>query len=254
MSGSPPTVHIQNANLHYKNLLLFDNLNLTLPAGKWICLLGPSGIGKTSLLRLLAGLSTGSEVSAKITASDNLPLAGRLAYMAQEDLLMPWCSVLNNVLLGSRLRHEKAVTENSQRALNLLEKVGLKKYVAAKPAVLSGGMRQRVALARTLMEQHPIVLMDEPFAALDIITRLRLQELAAELLINSTVLLVTHDPLEALRLSDEIYVMRGSPAQLSDAIKPTGIKPRAVNDPQLLALQAELLQQLMRAQAQPSPG
>ena len=245
---TPPAISIQDATLRYQNLLLFDHLNLTLPTGKWVCLLGPSGVGKTTLLRLLAGLSTGSEVNAKITASDNLPLAGRLAYMAQEDLLMPWCSVLNNVLLGSRLRHEKGIAENRQHALNLLEKVGLKKYADAKPAVLSGGMRQRVALARTLMEQHPIVLMDEPFAALDIITRLRLQELAAELLINCTVLLVTHDPLEALRLSDAIYVMRGSPVQLSDAIKPIGVKPRAVNDPQLLELQAELLQQLMQAQ------
>jgi putative hydroxymethylpyrimidine transport system ATP-binding protein len=248
MSGSTPTIYIQNASLHYKNLLLFDHLNFTLPAGKWICLLGPSGVGKTSLLRLLAGINTGSHVNAQITTSDHLPLTGRIAYMAQEDLLMPWCSVLNNVLLGSHLRHEKETTKNREYALHLLEKVGLKKYAYAKPNALSGGMRQRVALARTLMEQHPIVLMDEPFASLDIITRLRLQELAAELLINRTVLLVTHDPLEALRLADEIYVMRGLPAQLGTAIKPQGGKPRAVNDPQLLELQAELLQQLMQAQ------
>jgi putative hydroxymethylpyrimidine transport system ATP-binding protein len=116
------------------------------------------------------------------------------------------------------------------------------------PATLSGGQRQRVALARTLMEDRPAVLMDEPFSSLDAITRTRLQDLAATLLYGKTVLLVTHDPLEALRLGDLVYVMAGRPATVEPPLRPGGEPPRAVDDPGLLELQAALLARLTKAQ------
>ncbi|MEE9209298.1 MAG: ATP-binding cassette domain-containing protein, partial [Kiloniellales bacterium] len=127
------------------------------------------------------------------------------------------------------------------------ERVGLAGREADRPAKLSGGQRQRVALARTLMEGRPVVLMDEPFSALDAITRYEIQALAAELLAARTVLLVTHDPLEALRLGHRVQVMSGVPARLDNPIEPAGAPPRDLEDAGLLALQAELLKRLSRA-------
>ncbi len=122
------------------------------------------------------------------------------------------------------------------------------------PATLSGGQRQRAALARTLMEGRPVVLMDEPFSAVDAITRARLQELAARLLRGRTVLLVTHDPLEALRLGHRIHVMAGRPALLGAAMEPPEETPRDATDPSLRELHLELLAQLGAAAAEPSNG
>ena len=161
-------------------------------------MLGRSGVGKTSLLRWLAGLLPGTR-----------PI-GRIAYMAQQDLLLPWLSVLDNVLLGYRLREGAGALRIAEpRARKLLRDVGLGERLGDLPAALSGGMRQRAALARTLCEDRPIVLMDEPFAHLDAVTRLELQDLSARLLEGRTAVLVTHDPLEALRVGHQVRVLSG---------------------------------------------
>lgn len=228
--------------MSYTGRVLFDDLSITLAAGVFTCLLGPSGVGKTTLLRLIAGLAP-EGATATVSCGDGRPIGGRIAYMAQQDLLLPWLSVLDNVLLGARLRGEP---RDEARALRLIEAVGLKANAHDRPALLSGGMRQRAAVARTLMEDRPVVLMDEPFSALDAITRLRLQNLAAELLKDRTALLVTHDPLEALRIGHRIYVMAGAPARLDRALEPPGQPPREPGDPTLLALHAELLARLSR--------
>jgi putative hydroxymethylpyrimidine transport system ATP-binding protein len=112
------------------------------------------------------------------------------------------------------------------------------------PSELSGGMRQRAAIARTLYEDRPIVLMDEPFSALDTFTRVRIQDLAAELLEGRTVLMITHDPLEACRLGHHLVVMSGTPAQLAPPISLRGATPRALDDPELLRTQGELMKLL----------
>jgi len=237
---APPDIHVIGATLRLKGVVLFDGLDLHLPAGSWTCLLGPSGSGKTTLLRLIAGL-TPFEPPTRITARDGRPLADRVAWMGQQDLLLPWLTALENVTLGSRLRGERPDTV---RAAHLLARVGLAGREHDRPAVLSGGMRQRVALARTLMEDRALVLMDEPFSALDAVTRLNLQDMAAELLRERTVLLVTHDPLEALRLGHRIFVLAERPARLSAALEPSGIPPRRVDSPDILSLQGELLRRL----------
>jgi putative hydroxymethylpyrimidine transport system ATP-binding protein len=220
--------------------MLFDRLNMDLPGGEMTALLGASGVGKTSLLRVLAGLET--PLSGRIVAQDGATLANRIAYMGQQDLLLPWLSALGNVMLGARLRGERA---DPARARRLLVEVGLAGREAALPATLSGGMRQRVALARTLYEDRPIVLMDEPFSALDGLTRARVQTLAAGLLRHRTVLLITHDPLEACRLADSVLVMAGLPARLGETLRLTGATPRAVDDPAVLASQGALLRRLL---------
>ena len=243
--SAPISIHLHAGRVTYGGAPLFEALDLELPAGRWTCLLGPSGVGKSTLLRLVAGLEpAGSET--RIRCSDGGALAGRVAYMAQQDLLLPWLDTLGNVTLGSRLRGELDRTAR-QRAAVLLASVGLAGQDAKPPAQLSGGLRQRVALARTLAENRPVVLMDEPFSGLDVPARLRLQELAARLLVGRTVLLVTHDPLEALRLGHRIHVLAGQPARLDAALEPPGAPPRAVTDPALLALQGELLKRLAAA-------
>jgi putative hydroxymethylpyrimidine transport system ATP-binding protein len=231
--------------LAFEDRVLFEELDLELPSGVTTCLLGPSGVGKTSLLRLIAGLAHGAK--GRVADSEARPIFGRIAYMAQQDLLLPWCSVLDNVLLGARLRGETTTGAVEARARELLARVRLADSASARPAQLSGGMRQRAALARTLMEQRPIVLMDEPFSALDAITRYEIQALAAKLLAGRTVLLVTHDPLAALRLGHQVHVMAGRPARLDAALEPPGRPPRDPADPALLTLQAELLKRLAQA-------
>ncbi len=241
-----PDIRIRGARLSYGGDLLFDHLDADFPGGRCTCLLGPSGVGKSSLLRLIAGLAP-KGVGGEVTDGDGLAIAGRIAWMGQTEPLMPWLSARGNVAIGARLRGDPDYAQAVERADALLARVGLTGRERDRPAALSGGMRQRVALARTLFEDRPVVLMDEPFSALDAITRLELQDVTARLLAGRTVILVTHDPLEALRLGHVIHVMAGRPATLGASILPPGEPPRRLDDPQVLALQAELLRHLTRA-------
>ena len=149
---------------HIGSQLIFKAACLEIPAGGWTCLLGRSGVGKTTILKLIAGLDEHISFTGDISSSDAMPLAGRIALMSQTDNLLPWLSVRGNVMLGSRMRREHG---QSDQADALIERVGLTEFSDRKPHTLSGGMRQRVALARTLMEDRPIMLLDEPFSALD---------------------------------------------------------------------------------------
>ncbi|NUB45548.1 ABC transporter ATP-binding protein [Fertoebacter nigrum] len=221
---------------------VFGPLALDVPGGRWTCLLGPSGVGKSTLLRLLAGLSGGVRFDGQMAASDGLPLAGRVALMAQDDLLLPWLDCAANVMLGARLR---GLAPDPARARALLADVGLAAEMRRRPAQLSGGQRQRVALARTLMEDRPVVLLDEPFSALDARSRAGMQDLAARLLAGRTVLMVTHDPAEAARLGDRLLLLTGEGLQAISP--PAAAPPRRVDDPATLALQGRLMVRLMAA-------
>ena len=218
--------------------VLFD-ADLLVPGGQWTCLLGRSGVGKSTILRLILGLETGGTFTGHFAATDDATLDNRISYMAQSDLLLPWLSVLENVYIGARLRGQNP---NIGFANDLLHRVGLAAHANQKPNTLSGGMRQRAALARTLFEDRPIVFLDEPFSALDAGTRADMQELAADVLSERTVLLVTHDPAEAARLAHQIIVM--SAQATTNWPVPNTPALRAINDPQTLACQAKLLDYL----------
>ncbi|MBM3490383.1 MAG: ABC transporter ATP-binding protein [Alphaproteobacteria bacterium] len=240
-----PSLTATGLGLAYGGRAVFQDLALTLQGGEITCLLGPSGVGKSSLLRLIAGLGASGAVG-QVSAGDGQPLVGRVAFMDQRDLLLPWLNVLGNVTLGQRLRGQPI---DAERALAMLRAVGLAEVAGLWPAALSGGMRQRAALARTLMEDRPFVLMDEPFSQLDALTRTMVQDLAGRLLGGRTVLLVTHDPWEALKLGHTVLVLAGNPARLGPPLRPPGPPPRPPAEPGLLALYRVLLQRLGQAPA-----
>lgn len=217
---------------------LFGPIDLTLNAGEWTCLLGPSGVGKSTVLRLIAGLDTGVRFEGQVQR--DLPVA----LMAQEPGLLPWLNVTDNVALGARLRGDPP---DPARAAALVEKVGLADRATAMPGRLSGGQRQRVALARTLFEDRQLVLLDEPFSALDARTRARMQELSALLLADRTVLLVTHDPAEAARLGDRILLLTetGIEEQPTPGPRPHG-QARPFDAPEVMATEAALLRRMLQ--------
>lgn len=215
------------------------------PASKWSCILGRSGCGKSSLLRYLANLLENKvSWSGQLSISNQQPLQDSIAYMAQQDLLMPWLSAMDNVLLSDKFtQHIERQALQREKALQLLQQVGLADKANALPQQLSGGMRQRVALARTLFQDKPIVLMDEPFSALDAVTRYRLQNLAHQLLHDKTVVLITHDPQEAIRLADNLYIMQGQPAFAEQLELPSSTTPRQI-DAQSAQLQQLIINRL----------
>lgn len=241
-----PDIVLEGVNLDFDGQPLFADLTLTLPGGRTTCILGPSGCGKSTLLKLMAG-SPNLDFKGRIRFEPTTECTGQVAWMSQNDLLLPWFTLLGNVLLGARLRGELS-HEKRAKALALIREAGLTGYEDKLPTALSGGMRQRGALLRTLMEERPVILMDEPFSALDALTRVRLQNLAARLTVGATVVLVTHDPMEALRLGHKIVVLGGTPVRVLETIEPAGPPPREAGNPEVTALYASLLKRLMNGE------
>jgi putative hydroxymethylpyrimidine transport system ATP-binding protein len=241
-----PTVSFDRVCFDFDGKSLFHDLSLTLEGGHTTCILGPSGCGKSTLLKLIAGVAP-LPFEGTIRFTPETTESRKVAWMGQNDLLLPWLSLLDNVLLGARLRQELDMPLQS-KAMALIAEAGMAGYEHALPATLSGGMRQRAALLRTLMEERQILLMDEPFSALDALTRVRLQNLAARLTHGATVILVTHDPLEALRLGDRIIVLAGTPIRVVETLTPEGQPPRAAGNASLSRQYGQLLELLMQGE------
>lgn len=237
--ASPSPEILVSGIAHLGSRLLFDRLTLQIRPGEWTALLGPSGSGKSTLLRIIAGLPVAAKFEGQVKADDQEGLSGRIGYMAQQDLLLEWATVRDNIALGSRLRGEACPPD---RLKDIICAVGLDDKAEKRPSELSGGQRQRVALARTLLEDRPVILLDEPFSSLDARTRVDMQDLAVDQLIGRTVLLVTHDPGEAVRLCNRIYLLQNNSLIKVDALKKPFPKP--VDDVDALALQAKLLMQI----------
>lgn len=240
------SIAINHATLQYPQATspTLQDFSMAIPAKQWTVLLGRSGSGKTTLLRYLAGLLDEQVYwHGELQVSGGQSLVGRIAYMAQQDLLLPWLTVEENVCLSYRLSGQAITSAIKQKAQQLLEQVRLSEHSQSLPQTLSGGMRQRVALARTLMQDKPLVLMDEPFSALDAVTRHKLQTLSFELLKDKTVVLITHDPQEAVRLADCLYILKGSPAQAESIALPESLPPRALSA-ETAAIQQQIFQLL----------
>ena len=204
----------KNLNFRYTpaSRLILKDFNVRVSEGEFVSLLGPSGCGKSTFLNVLAGILTDYEGEIFIDGERITGMSGHFAYMPQNDLLLPWRTVLDNVCLYSEIHHNKK--DVIDKAREQMVRFGLEGCEDKYPSELSGGMRQRAAFLRTALCDADILLLDEPFGALDVITRGQLQDWLYELCqeLNRTVLLVTHDTDEAIYLSDRILVL-GQPGE-----------------------------------------
>ncbi len=191
---------------------VIKDLSFSVKAGSFVSIIGASGSGKSTLFRLLNSLEEIQEGSITVNGTDIQKLTRYTSYMPQQDLLFPWRTVEKNVMLPMEV--QKVPKEERKRtAEEMLDRVGLSDWAKSYPRELSGGMRQRVSFARTLCAGSDLLLLDEPFSALDSITRISLQEWLREQwsTLNKTILFITHDVEEAIFLSDQILVLTGQP-------------------------------------------
>jgi ABC-type nitrate/sulfonate/bicarbonate transport system ATPase subunit len=202
-------------------------ISLSIPQGRFVSLIGPSGCGKSTIFNIIAGLLEPTAGRVLIDGVDATGTIGRVGYMLQKDLLLPWRTVLDNTVLGMEIQGVP-LREARARALPLLLRYGLAGFEHLYPSALSGGMRQRAALLRTLLFDTDIILLDEPFGALDAQTKLQMQEwlLALWSDFNETVIFVTHDVEEAIYLSDEVHVMATRPGRIVATIPVDLPRPR----------------------------
>jgi ABC-type nitrate/sulfonate/bicarbonate transport system ATPase subunit len=221
-------------------------VDLHVQPGEVVAVVGPSGCGKSTLLELVAGLQEPDEgVVCVLGAEDPATRRAACAYMPQRDLLLPWRDALGNAALALECQGV-ARAEARRRAVPLFERFGLAEFERSRPAALSGGMRQRIAFLRTLLPGRPLLLLDEPFGALDAITRADLQEWLAGALLEEprTVVLVTHDVEEAAFLADRVLVLSPRPGRVVAEFEVGLPRPRSLADPALAALKAEALEAL----------
>jgi ABC-type nitrate/sulfonate/bicarbonate transport system ATPase subunit len=213
-----------------------DGMSLEVGSGEIVTVVGPSGCGKSTLLDLICGLQRPDSGTVECAPA---------ALMPQRDLLLPWLSALDNACLALRVRGASR-TEARAAAAPWLERFGLEEFSRARPAELSGGMRQRVSFLRTLLAGKPVLALDEPFAPLDAITRAEMQGWLAHVLADEprTVVLVTHDVEEAVMLGDRVVVMSARPGRALAAVDVGSSRPRRRTDPEVVALRERVLEVL----------
>jgi NitT/TauT family transport system ATP-binding protein len=247
-AGAP--VRIEDFGHAFGELRAIERIDLEVEPGEVVGIVGPSGCGKTTLLELVAGLRPADSGRISVDgATDPAERLERCAYMPQRDLLLPWLSALDNAGLALRIAGASR-QEARERAAEHFERLGLAGFEHTRPGELSGGMRQRVAFLRTLMAGRPVLLLDEPFASLDAITRAEMQSWLARVLgpDRHTVLLVTHDVEEAIYLSDRVLVLSSRPARVADRIEipvpRAADRAAAVTSPEFAELKGRALRSL----------
>ena len=219
-----------------------EDISLDVKEGEFLVLVGPSGCGKSTLLNLLAGLEHTNEGSILLGEEPvRSPGRDRLV-MFQQDALFPWLNVLDNVLFGLRLKPDLTEAERLESARYYLSLVGLADKEKARPHELSGGMRQRVALARSLAPNPRVLLMDEPFSALDALTRDQLYGDIQQIFTKrkKTIILVTHNIREAVCLGDRVVLLSPHPGRIREVFEINLPRPRRINDPELASLAAKV--------------
>jgi NitT/TauT family transport system ATP-binding protein len=253
--GAPPLpagagLNATGVEHSFGELRTLDRIDLELAPHGVLGLVGPSGCGKSTLLELICGLREPDAGTLEVGGfRDAAGRLSRCAFMPQRDLLLPWYSALDNAALAPRNHGERKAAARA-RAAALFERFGLAGFEASAPAELSGGMRQRVAFLRTLLAGKPVLALDEPFAALDAITRAEMQEwLAAALAADPrTVVLVTHDVEEALYLSDRVAILSARPARIVTELRApsprAADRDAAVTDPAFVAAREEAMRAL----------
>jgi len=230
---------------YYNGHPVFSGFDLHLPTGRFQVLLGPSGCGKTTLFNTLTGVIPKDAGTITWQGQAVTHLGNLCAYMHQKDLLLPWFSLMDNALLPARTRGSDMAGARD-RAGQLFVRLGLGGFESHRPDQVSGGMRQRCALVRTLMFDRDLILLDEPLSALDAITRQRHQHLLLLLQTEfaKTILMITHDVDEALLLADDIFLLTPMPMGVFCRFSPALPKPRAFDAPELLRTKARILHHL----------
>jgi len=218
-----------------RQLDVLTPIDLTVADGEFVSMIGPSGCGKSTLFNIIAGVEQPTSGMVAIDGDANTIRAGKTGYMPQQPLLLPWRTVEENVMLGLDVKHVPH-KEAQQEARELLKRFGLAEFAQNYPSTLSGGMRQRVALLRTVLFNRSFLLLDEPFGALDALTRLSAQMWLIDLWqdVHASVLFITHDVREAILLSDRIYVLSARPARVLRVVEVNLPRPRK---PEHLALE-----------------
>ena len=243
------SIEIKNINKSFdgrgKNLSVLENINLNINDGELVCLLGPSGCGKTTLLRLIAGLD--HPTSGEIVANGEVveKPSGDRAVIFQQYSLFPWLTVLQNVTFGLEMSGGSK-EENVKAAERYLESVGLLDFKDSYPHELSGGMKQRVAIIRSLLNHSPILLMDEPFSALDMQNRHKLQEqlIGVWKRFENTIVFVTYDVDEAVYLADKIVLLDKNPGKIAEVIPVDLERPRKRDSVEFLKIQESIVDNL----------
>jgi ABC-type nitrate/sulfonate/bicarbonate transport system ATPase subunit len=255
VTASPAKLELRGLGKHFGDLEVLRDLSLEARAGEFIAILGPSGCGKSTAFSILIGGTLASAGEVLVDGAVERP-PGRFAYMPQADALLPWRRVLDNATLGLEVRGVPR-REARERVRPLLDTFGLAGFERAYPFQLSGGMRQRAALLRTVVQECDVLLLDEPFGALDALTRAEMQRWLASLWerFRRTALLITHDVREAVYLADRIYVLSPRPAHVVAELAVPLARPRtlaALGDPRFAQLEAELLALLLSPRATPA--
>ena len=239
-----PGLVVEGLVVRFGDLAAVDGVDLTVGVGEVVCLLGPSGCGKSTILNLIAGLARAQSGRFLIRGQPSSGIHPDIGYVFQRDALLPWRTVLDNVCLGPELRGVPR-EERVGQAEALIRKVGLTRFEHHYPHELSGGMRKRCELIRTLINRSSILLMDEPFGALDAQTRARMQTHLLDIWrnIDVTILFITHDLDEAIFLADRILVLKANPGAVQELIEVPVPRPRdysQVNTPEFVATKARL--------------
>lgn len=237
-------ISLDDVSIAFGPEVIYDRLSFSVIDGEFLCILGPSGCGKSTLLRVvgdLLGVDTGSVTVAGAPAAESWQ---EIAYVFQSPRLLPWRNAEENVILGQQLRfgRSRGQGEMREKAKALLDLVGLGRDTHKSPAMLSGGERQRVAIARALAVDPRIVLMDEPFSALDVHTRRRMRTEIIEIWqkTGKTIVFVTHEIEEALELADRIVVLSAKPTRMLETVEIKVPRPRNPNAAEMLAARTRL--------------
>lgn len=242
-----PRLELKGLRKSFGGLEVLADISLCVGTGEFVSILGPSGAGKSTILQMLTGALTPDAGEMLFDGKALLPGRDRFAFMPQRDALMPWRRIIDNTTLGLEIA---GMSRKAARAevSPLFAEFGLAGFEQHYPAQLSGGMRQRAALLRTVVQQRPMLLLDEPFGALDALTRAKMQRWLAEMWTRHrwTVMLITHDVREAVLLSDRIYVLSPRPAHVAHHFHvPLDHPRRDTRAPQLAAIEADIMQTLL---------
>ena len=233
---------VSNLSKNFGDLSIFTDFNLELPTGGFTVLIGPSGCGKSTLFNVLTGVTTGDSGQVSWNGEAVKHLKDTCAYMQQKDLLLPWFSLMDNALLPDRIAGQD-LAASGEKARSLFRQLGLEGFEHYLPGEISGGMKQRCALVRTLMFKRELVLLDEPLSALDAITRRSLQSLLLMLQVEfgKSILMITHDIEEALSLADEVLILSHRPMRVLDRFVLDGPKLKRIDDPRQLEIKQHVL-------------